>query len=236
MVHEIVMDGPRKNALGTGMLQFVLDELHRAAGAPVLLTGKGDAFSAGLDLGEVAALDGERARTFLALLERCISELYLYPGPTVAAVNGHAIAGGCVFTVCCDHRVAVDNPGAKIGLNEVPLGLRFPPRTLAVVRARLSRRHVTRVLLGGGLFAPAEAERLGLVDEVAADPRAVARRRIEELAASPRESYARTKRDLRGSTAQELASDAALDVWMQESIGVWTSAEVKQKIAAALRR
>ncbi len=236
MTHEIVLDGPGKNALGTETLRFLLAELARAGGAPVLVTGKGDAFSAGLDLREVAGLDASSAGPFLRLLEEVMAALYLYPGPTVAAVNGHAVAGGCVVTLCCDHRVATSSPSAKLGLNEVPLGLRFPPRTLAIVLARIPRRHRERVVLGGVLVAPEEACRLGMVDEVADDPLALARRRLEALAASPPAAYAQTKRDLRGESPGDLAPDATLDRWLEASLGTWTSGELKAKIASALRR
>ncbi len=79
------MDGPGKNALGSTMMTFLIERLRAAAGAPVLLTGAGDAFSAGLDLKEVAAAEGDGMLAFLALLEECMSALYLYPGPLVAA-------------------------------------------------------------------------------------------------------------------------------------------------------
>src|SRR5436190_21503186 len=125
---EITMEGPAKNALGTAMMTFLLDQLREAAGRPVLLSGSGDAFSAGLSLKEVASLDAEGMLGFLGLLERCMSALYLYPGPTVALVNGHAIAGGCVLTLCCDYRISTSSPRTRIGLNEVALGVRFPPR------------------------------------------------------------------------------------------------------------
>jgi enoyl-CoA hydratase/carnithine racemase len=235
-MHEILMHGPGKNALGAGMMGFLLRELERAGGAPVLLTGAGDAFSAGLHLKEVAALDETHAEPFLRLLEECMSALYLYPGPTVAAVNGHAVAGGCVLALCCDLRVATSSPAAKIGINEVAIGLRFPPRVLAIVRSRVPRRHRERVLLGGQLYAPAEAREFGLVDEIDVDPMAVARRRLEQLASSPARAYAQTKGDLRGVAPQDLASDAALDRWMRESIPSWTSVEMKAQIAQALRR
>ncbi|MBV9947010.1 MAG: enoyl-CoA hydratase/isomerase family protein, partial [Myxococcales bacterium] len=194
------------------------------------------AFSAGLHLKEVAALGENDAESFLRLLEECMSALYLYPGPTAAAVNGHAVAGGCVLALCCDHRVATSAPAVKIGVNEVAIGLRFPPRVLAIVRSRVPRGHRERVLLGGELFAPAEARELGLVDEVGADPSALARRRLEHLASHPPDAYARTKRDLRGATPEDLASDAALERWLAESLPGWTSSEMKARIARVLRR
>jgi enoyl-CoA hydratase len=233
---EVVLEGAAKNALGTPMMRSLLDRLERAAGAPVLLTGAGDAFSAGLDLKEVASLDEARAEPFLRLLERCMAALYLYPGPTAAAVNGHAIAGGCVLAQCCDIRVATRAAQTKIGLNEVPLGLRFPPRVLAIVRARVPRRHRERVLLGGALFDPVEAREAGLLDELDDDTVAVARERLAALGRSPAAAYAQTKRDLRGATDADLASDATLDQWIRESLPMWTSGDLKAKIAAVLRR
>jgi enoyl-CoA hydratase/carnithine racemase len=235
-MHEIVMDGPGKNALTTALMSFLLDRLREANGAPVLLTGAADAFSAGLHLKEVASLDPATAEPFVRLLEECMSALFLYPGPTVAAVNGHAVGGGCVLALCCDHRVATTSPTAKIGINEVAIGLRFPPRVLAIVRSRVPRRHRERVLLGGALFTPGAARDMGLVDEIDDDPLALARQRLAWLGSNPAHAYAQTKRDLRGSTAQDLASDDALSQWLGDSIPEWTSGELKAQVASVLRR
>src|SRR6202042_707140 len=191
-VIEILLEGPAKNALGTRTMTHLLDRLRDAAGAPVLLRGAGDSFSAGLNLREVAALDERGMERFLRQLEECFAALYLYPGPTVACINGHAIAGGCVLALCCDHRVASSAPEIKIGLNEVALGLRFPPRTLAIVRDRVPRRHRAEVFLGAGLFSPARALDLGLLDEVVDDAPAVAHARLAALAAHPAKAYADT--------------------------------------------
>ncbi len=234
-MREIRMDGPGKNSLGTTMLTFLLAELRAAAGEPVLLTGAGDAFSAGLDLNEVYALEGEGMLEFLRLLEKAITALYLYPGPTVALVNGHAIAGGCVLTLACDHRVAVDNPRIKIGLNEVALGMRFPPRILAMVKERIPRESHTAVLLGAALFSPLGALEQGIVDEVTEDARGVAEARLAALSTSPREAYAMTKADLRG-TDQDLCPDAVFEATLLTLLPVWTAPALKQKIAAMLKR
>jgi enoyl-CoA hydratase len=235
-MREIVMNGPGKNALGTRMMQFLLEELDAARGVPVLLTGAGDSFSAGLDLKEVLSLDERSAEPFLRLLDRCIGALYLYPGATVAAVNGHAIAAGCVLALSCDHRVATSLPTAKIGINEVAIGLRFPPRVFAVVRSRVPPRHRERVLLGGSLLNPLDAREMGLIDEVADDPVALARERLRGLGAHPALGYAQTKRDLRGTTPQDLVSDAAVEAWMRDSIATWTSSDLKAHVATVLRR
>src|SRR5580658_4730267 len=162
---EITMNRPAKNALGSDMIAWLLERLEAAAGEPVLLTGSGDAFSAGLNLKEVASHDPPAMERFLTLLERCMSAFYLYPGPVVALVNGHAIAGGAVLMLTCDHRVATRDPRTRIGLNEVALGVRYPPRVFHIVQQRVPRSAHETVFLGAGLFAPGDARAHGLVDE-----------------------------------------------------------------------
>ncbi len=235
-VFEITMNAPRKNALGSEMMAWLRARLVEAAGRPVLLTGSGDAFSAGLDLREVAALDEASAPPFLAALETTMCALYQYPGPTVAHVNGHAIAGGCVLALCCDHRVADASTRARIGLNEVALGVRFPPRIFEIVRRRVPAPRVEEVLLGAGLYRVADAASAGLIDVAAEDAGALARARVAALAALPRDAYAAHKADLRGRVEQDLVPDAAEARWMAENARVWTSPEVKAKVLAVLSR
>ena len=179
------MSGPAKNALGTAMMNWLLERLQAAEGQPVLLTGTGDAFSAGLNLEEVASLDPAGMTTFLRLLERCMSALYQHAGPTVALVNGHAIAGGCVLTLACDYRVATDNARAPIGLNEVALGVRFPPRVLRIVRMACPRRRSCQCCSAPRLFTSAGALAHGLVDAVSADAGVVARARLAAARGPP---------------------------------------------------
>ena len=233
---EITMKGLGKNALGTEMMVSLLEQLRVANGAPVLLTGAGDAFSAGLNLKEVAGLDEPAMVAFLARLERLMSALYLYPGPTVAWVNGHAIAGGCVLTLCCDRRFVQDGPKLKLGLNEVALGLRFPPRTLSIVRRRVPLEHHEEVLLGAGLYDPEGAVRVGLVDVVTKDAAAAARAELARLAALPRAAYAHTKGDLRGKVDADLCPDDEWQRRIAEMAPVWTSPAVKERVLAVLAR
>jgi enoyl-CoA hydratase len=233
-MRELVLTAPGKNALGTGLMTWLRERLAESRGEPILLTGAQDAFSAGLNLKEVAALDRAGMRGFLRLLEETVSALALHDAPVVAAINGHAIAGGCVLALACDHRIMTTSESARLGLNEVALGLRFPPRTLALVRLRTAPQHRDRILLGAALHAPRSALELGLVDELAQDPVAAGRVRLAELAKHPREAYAACKLDLRG---RALAPDeAALARFEEGALDAWISPAVKERILAVLKR
>ena len=233
---EITLAGPGKNALGTQTMTALLAKLAEANGAPVLLSGSGGAFSAGLDLKEVASLDAPGMLTFLALLERTMTALYLYPAPTVAAVNGHAIAGGCIVALCCDRRVASAEAKIKIGVNEVALGVEFPPRTFEIVKRRVPAQHIEEVVLGAGLFDPANALRLGLVDEIAEDAVSVARTRLAAFAAHPPSAYAAAKRALRGGMPSDLVPESEQARLLAAAAPAWTSPAVKERLAKVLAR
>ena len=233
---EITLAGPGKNALGTQTMTALLAKLGEANGAPVLLSGSGGAFSAGLDLKEVASLDDRAMLAFLELLERTMTALYQHPAPTVAAVNGHAIAGGCILALCCDRRVVSADPRIKIGVNEVALGVEYPPRTFEIVKRRVPAQHIEEVVLGAGLVDPSGALRLGLVDEIADDAIGVARARLTSLATHPKNAYAAAKRALRGAAPSDLVPDAAQSESLRAAAPAWTSPAVKERLAKVLAR
>jgi enoyl-CoA hydratase/carnithine racemase len=214
-------------------METILAKLDEAGGAPVLLTGEGPAFSAGLDLKEVAGLDRVAAEAFLGVLERMVDTLYRYPGPTVAFVNGHAIAGGCVLALACDARVANASSGARMGLNEVALGLEFPPSILDLVRRRVPPQHLETVVLGAALHLPEEARQLGLLDAVVGDARAHALATVRALAAHPPRAYAAAKRALRPALA---GRPDELRMFREEGLASWVSPELKATIARMFER
>jgi enoyl-CoA hydratase/carnithine racemase len=233
--HEIVLDFPGKNAISTQTMTFLEEQLDAAAGRPVLLTGAGDAFSAGLNLKEVAGLDARAMEAFLTRLERVCAKLFDHPAPTVALVNGHAIAGGCIFTICCDVRIGVAGERTRIGLNEVALGLRFPPVIMRIVRARVPPRSISEVVLGAGLYSPAEALRHGLIDEVAPDAEtgaARARARLAELAAFPADAYAAAKEELRRDVTRATPEEQAR--FREAALPIWTGDAIKARIRTVL--
>jgi enoyl-CoA hydratase/carnithine racemase len=149
----------------------------------------------------------------------------------VGLINGHAIAGGCILTLCCDHRVAPRSAKARIGLNELALGLRFPPRIMAVVRNRVPCQHVERVVLGAELFDPPAALALGLLDEIADDARAAAERELALRASYDPGAYAAGKAALRGDVFAGADDDS---FFTHEGFTSWTSPALRQRVAALL--
>ncbi|WP_394832369.1 enoyl-CoA hydratase/isomerase family protein [Pendulispora rubella] len=236
MIFEIKLAHPAKNALDSTLMAYLLEQLREAAGRPVLITGSDNAFSAGLNLKTVSRFDGPAMRMFLDRLEHFMAAVYLYPGPVAAAINGHAIAGGCVLALCCDYRVALADPKIKIGLNEVALGVRFPPRIHTIVSRRVPPQHHERVILGAELFDPITAFELGLLDAVSEDPLQNARDRLTTWGALPQDAYSATKRDLRGRGETDLCPEAEHKKRLDEAVEAWITDDVKNRMLAALRR
>jgi len=223
----IVLSGPGKNSLSTALMKRLLADLHEAKDEPLFLMGDGDAFSAGLNLKEVASLDVAGMTTFLTTLEDLVKALYEYPAPVVAWVNGHAIAGGCVVALCADVRFMTARPGQRIGLNEVALGLRFPPLTFSMVKARVKER----VILEAELYEAAEAKEIGLIDKIGEE--AEARAMLSKLAAYPRDIYAATKLLLRPRLE---IPETERKQFREDTIPYWTSPERRAALLAVLEK
>jgi enoyl-CoA hydratase len=159
----------------------------------VVLTGAGRFFSGGLDLS--AAHAGDEGIAPLATLYRETHvKLLTLPKPTIAMMNGHAIAGGLILVLACDYRLGLD-ADYKIGVNEVAIGASYPKVAFEIARLRLSHARAAELLLGAALYPASEAIRLGVVDELfpAEKLEVTVMRRAERMGGFPREAYAHTK-------------------------------------------
>jgi enoyl-CoA hydratase/carnithine racemase len=231
-MYEIRMQHPAKNALGNDLMGWLEFELERAGKESLLLTGTADSFSAGLNLKEVASFDERGMESFLRRMDALAARLYQHPAPTVACVNGHAIAGGCVLMMCCDWRVARRDPKIKIGVNEVAIGACFPPAIFGIVKSRLAPHVRERLMLGAGLCNVDEALQFGLIDEIADDAEDKARMRVEILSSFPRATYTLTKQVLHAGVTD--VSAAALERFKKKEVPLWASSEMKERVAAVL--
>lgn len=176
----------------------------------IVLTGTDSVFSAGVDLFRLLDEGDDYLTVFLASLDRLFDAAYRCPKPLVAAVNGHAIAGGGILALACDYRVMGDG-SAKIGLPELKVGVPFPRSALSVIQATVPVNHQREVILLGRNFGPSAALTRGLIDEIVPQEE-VLPRALEvagELAGIPPRTFALVKRMTRlPPTADIRAHDA----------------------------
>jgi enoyl-CoA hydratase len=229
------IDRPPVNALDLDVLLELASAIEETASGParaLVLTGTGPVFSAGADLVSVLQAPPGDADAGIAALTRCFRSLFVFPKPVVAAVNGHALAGGAVLTCGCDHRVMSSGAG-RIGAVEHRAGVPFPAWALELVRSAVNNDHLHEVLLQGRAYKPERAVELGLIDElVEGDPVPRAVEVATKLAEIPPVSYALTKRILRQpsvETADRLTEDTDEDIKR-----AWRSDEVRAAIKRRL--
>lgn len=163
-VAVIRLRGGKANALSTAMLDAIeraIDTVEASDAAAVVITGEGSAFSAGLAIPELVDLDRAAMAAHIDRFGAVMRRVLACPCATVAAVNGHAIAGGCVLALMCDERVVVSD-GGRIGLNEVRLGIGLPSIVVEPLRLRVAGPAFTAIALDGELVDGRRATELGL--------------------------------------------------------------------------
>lgn len=185
-IRTITLNRPEsRNALSPAMqfaLIAALDEAAAATSVRVLvITGAGSSFCAGLDLSALKNVETLQKTSSPEAMEladnahrfsRILRTIYELPKPTIAAVNGHAIAGGTGIATVCDFTLAV--PEAKFGYTEVKIG--FVPAVVSVyLSMQVGERRARELLLTGRLFSAEYAHQLGLVTEVVEPRELVAR-------------------------------------------------------------
>jgi enoyl-CoA hydratase len=221
-VAVVTLDRPPANALNRAFfdeLIALLDRLRAPEIGAVVITGTGRFFSAGLDLFEVFAYPAREFDEFTQRFDAGFGALFAFPKPVVAAVNGHAIAGGAVLAAAADFRLVADGEG-RMGLTEILLGVPFPVSVLEIVRYACAGPALPELLYHGRTYPPRDAHARHLADEVvpAAEVLSRARALAEELARRPRAAFEQTKISLRADALRRLDSarrdgDPAWDVW-----------------------
>ncbi len=225
-VTVVELDHGPVNALDLELLRALTATVERAD-SPVVLTGAGRIFSAGVDLRRIVEGADSYVADFLTALARAFLAVFTHPRPTVAAINGHAIAGGCLFALCCDTRVMA---AGKIGLTELAVGVRFPRSGLEIVRYALGAAS-GRVVLRADTVDRDEALRLGVIDEIT-EPAVLLGRAValaSQLGSYPAAVYAATKCDLQRPVLEAInaGGDAAVTA-------AWSSPETRQLLTDQL--
>lgn len=231
----------KANALDLEFCHAVADEFERLAKdtRAAVLIGAGHIFSAGVDLVRLSDEKEAYTRKFLPALDRLLLTLFQFPRPLVAAINGHAIGGGCILACTADYRLMAEGP-FRIGVPELTVGVPFPPSALEVLRFAAPARYVQELTSGERIYAPAEAVSHGLVHKLAAvdDLEKVAFAEASRLAGLEREAFSLTKTMLRRPVLDRIArlqseyGTAVLNDWLLPT----TRAAIRRYVDANLKR
>lgn len=215
------------------------DDLRGADAKAVVLTGQGKIFSAGVDLIRVGAGGAEYIRKFLPALHRLYDAAFHFPKPLVAAINGHAIAGGCVLACCADRRIMA-NDGGRIGVTELLVGVPFPALAFEVMRHATPPYFFSEAILSGATFPADVAAHRGWVHE-AVEPALLMERSLaaaRTLAALSPAAFAQTKMQIRQAASERYAQSGAAtdkavtDIWAAPE----TLARIRDYVARTLKK
>lgn len=209
----VTLDRPPVNALDREFLETIADgfgKLGKDDCRAIVLTGKGSCFSAGADLFRVVEGDSEYVDSAVPSLTAAFAAVFEIPKPVVAAVNGHAIAGGAIFVCACDYRFMADGDGL-IGVSELKVGVPFPTYAIEIVRHAVSRKHFQELVYLADVYSPADALDRGFIDQVvpAAELLERALEMAERLSEIPAASFAAMKSIMRRPTLDRIAAYTA---------------------------
>ena len=233
-VRVLALSSGRVNALDVELLEELttaIRELQGSGAGALVVTGAGRVFCAGVDLNRVLQGGADYTDRLIPALSDAFVAMFCYPGPTVAAINGAAIAGGCVLACACDRRLL--SPDAQIGASEVRVGVPFPAAALEVVRYACGDR-AEEQLLGGRLYRGADAIANGLAHRVIADDlieAAVAE--ASDLAEISADAYRHTKAQLRAPTLARISEAGDIDHEVRQ---LWGADQTRQRIADSVER
>ena len=230
----LTLDRPRANAFDPALVTDLFRAVRAAAEAPALvLASSQKLFSAGWDLPIVRALPRDQMTAFVGGFCGLVRELFTFPAPVVAALPGHAIAGGLIVAATADERIAAEGKG-ELGLSEVALGVPIPRACYEIFRHLLGNRGAERLSAAGDNVPVARAYEIGLVDYVvpAEDVRTAAVERARQLAGRSRAAYAEIKRRAREDALfrfdRSFEGDPFLDFWFSD--------ETRRRIDALIAR
>jgi methylglutaconyl-CoA hydratase len=239
-IATITLNRPdKRNAISYELIENLLaalDEVANSSALVLVLTGAGKAFCSGMDLEDLKALVGRSPEQSLKdseIMARVFRTLYDFPRPTIAAVNGAAIAGGCGLATLCDFTLAV--PDATFGYTEVRIGF-VPAIVSTFVLRQVGEKHARDLLLTGRIVGAEEAHRIGLINEIVSEENLIPRAR--ELASQVMEnspvSLVCTKRLLSDHARLEL--DAQIRSAVQENAAIRATRDFHEGISSFLEK
>jgi enoyl-CoA hydratase len=231
------MEHGKVNAIDFELFEYLkhaLTDIQNSDAQALVLTGTGKAFSAGVDLFRLLKSGTDYAEAFVKVLCEGLEALFFFPKPVIAAVNGHAVAGGCILACACDYRIGAKD-SLTIGVPELLVGVPIPAIALEIVRFAAAHKYFQQIVYSGKTYSSAEALEVGLLDEVVPPENLLecAMQSAKRFTALPPVAFEITKRRLRETVRERIRQ---LPDEEQQVMDEWCSPETHQRIRAYLDR
>lgn len=201
----------------------------------VLTSSNNKFFSIGFDIPALYNLPKHDFKVFYQAFNRLCLALYSLPKPTLAALPGHAIAGGCILALCCDYRL-IANGRKLMGLNEIRLGVPVPYPADRILREIVGGRQASVIMESGAFYSPEEASALGLVDQIESieELETVAIEKIREIGTLSSPAFALIKQNRVEPVINHLTQ--VLDVKEEKFVERWYSSEARDLLTEAMKK
>ena len=201
-IAQITMDDGKANAMNWGFFEEMgkrMDQAESDGAKALVITGRPGFFSGGLDLKLLPTLSASEMGDFFITFARTMLRVFSFPVPTIAAITGHAIAGGAMLAFACDRRFALDGP-YRIQMNETLIGIPLPSWMFLIARSAIPSRWRNEALLHARAYNPNEALERGILDAVAPEANSLAaqvKAATAEMLSLNLPAYAASKKNLR---------------------------------------
>ena len=236
-IARITLCRGKVNAINETVVDELTDCFRKLSYDPgvraVIFTGEGKFFTFGFDIPEFLGYSKEAFVRYLTKFTGLYTDIFLYPKPVIAALNGHTIAGGCMLAIACDWRIMVQG-SAKISLNEINFSSSVFTGSVEMMKLWLGQRKAENALLSGAMYSPEEARELGLIDQIVSkdDLDSEAGKKAREYASQDSAAFTSIKKLLRKPAAEEMMKREResilefVDIWYSEN--TWNN--LKEKV------
>ena len=232
-IATVVMNRGKVNALTEEVVDELSSSFQELSSDPnvraVILTGSGKFFSFGFDIPHFMGHSREDFTRFLTKFANLYTDLFIFPKPVIAALNGHTVAGGCMIATACDYRIMVTGK-AKISLNEITFGSSVFAGSVEMLKACVGHRNAETILCSGFMYSAEQALELGLIHRIASeqDLLQAAQRVAEDFADRDSRAFQSIKHLLRKPIAVEMKKKEKESIL--EFVDIWYSSETRAQI------
>ena len=225
---KVILHRGKVNALNNQVVEefhYTLIDLSKDPDVKaIIISGSGKFFSFGFDIPEFLSYSKQKFTDYLIKFTNLYTYIFTYPKPVIAAINGHAVAGGCMLASACDKRVMVSGK-TKISLNEISFGSSVFAGSTEMLRFCVGDKNATEILYSGRMYSAEEAKDLGLIDIITNENNLMkdASKLALELGERPAPAFASIKSLLRKSVAEEMklkekeSIKRFVNIWYSES-------------------